>query len=145
MTQKEVVGKRFKDFRKLIGKTQKEIAAEADMSQANIAKIEKGEIFPNLEILIYLYGKHNLNIHWIISGNGEAILSQRDYGEYTQDMNELLFYLDNNPSVRYSILKYFLIYKYKHQDSLPPIEKSENKFNIFEVHNELSRKNRGDD
>jgi transcriptional regulator with XRE-family HTH domain len=146
---KKIIGERFKDFRKKIGKTQKELAQEAEMSQANIAKIENGEIFPNLEILISLYSKYNLNIHWIISGKGDSMLrGQKDYGEYNDDMEELLFYLNNSPRVRYAILKYFLIYKYKNRDSMPKFLGSLEQFNTFEVldelSDELSKKNQGD-
>jgi len=71
MADKKEIGTRINMFRKMIDKTLIQLSKEANVSHSNIARIERGEIFPNFLILEYLHNRYKLNFHWLITGNGE--------------------------------------------------------------------------
>jgi transcriptional regulator with XRE-family HTH domain len=68
---KEEIGSRFRQFRDRIGKAQHELAAELKISQSTIANIERGKAFPNINYLHYFYNNYQLNINWLLIGQGD--------------------------------------------------------------------------
>jgi len=70
---KESIGYRLRKFRKAIQKTQADIAHEASVSQANVARMESGDVFPNITYLSYLHKYYKMNTNWLISGEGEML------------------------------------------------------------------------
>ncbi|MCP4146211.1 MAG: helix-turn-helix transcriptional regulator [bacterium] len=70
---KKEVGRRFRRFRESIEKAQYELAEELGISQSTIANIERGKAFPNINYLHNFYHKYNLNINWLITGEGEML------------------------------------------------------------------------
>jgi len=71
---KKSVGLRFKKFRIHINKSQEALAAELEVCQSNIARIECGHLLPNIYFQKYLSDKYQLNINWLINGNDKMIL-----------------------------------------------------------------------
>jgi transcriptional regulator with XRE-family HTH domain len=75
-TIKQEVGKRFRKFREEIKKAQHELAAELDIYQSTITNIERGKTFPNIRYLLHFFDKYNLNINWLLSSQGEMLVTQ---------------------------------------------------------------------
>jgi transcriptional regulator with XRE-family HTH domain len=76
MNEKEIFGSRLKQFRKNLNLTLKALEDLTCLSYSNIARIERGEIFPNFEFLVDLHNKFNLDLHWLITGAGEMYREQ---------------------------------------------------------------------
>lgn len=118
------IGKRFRQMRLYVGISQKEIADIFGMNQSNIARIEKGIVSPNMLICHYFKTHYNINTNWLISGRGNMVLPGSvqdpaiDYGEFTEEVLDLLFYLDRVPEVRLAVLKYFVGYKLENKKQL---------------------------
>jgi transcriptional regulator with XRE-family HTH domain len=70
-TAKEGVGLRFRKFREEIGRVQREMGEELNISQSTVANIERGKAFPNITYLHYFYHKYRLNINWLLTGRGQ--------------------------------------------------------------------------
>jgi DNA-binding XRE family transcriptional regulator len=60
------VGSRIKKLRGPI--LQEELAAQLDVSQGHLSKIERGKIAPSLEMLILLSERFHRTIDWILRG-----------------------------------------------------------------------------
>ncbi|MDQ1351776.1 MAG: Helix-turn-helix protein [Acidobacteriota bacterium] len=74
---KKEVGIRFREFRKAIDKSQKEIADEVRVSQSTFANIEGGKAYPNLSYLLHFSQKYHLDIIWVLTGDGQ-MLKEKD-------------------------------------------------------------------
>ena len=48
---------------------QVEFASELGISQAQLSKIERGEVAPTLELLVLLGNKFKKTVDWIVNGN----------------------------------------------------------------------------
>ena len=48
---------------------QVEFASELGISQAQLSKIERGEVAPTLELLVLLSNKFKRTVDWIVNGN----------------------------------------------------------------------------
>lgn len=116
---KKEMGQRFRLFRKHLGKTQKTLAGELGIRQSNIARIEMGVISPSMYACYRLKEDYYLNVNWLLSGSGDMILKEKerkddgpvDYEEFTEEMQDLFYHLDNVPEIRHEVLKYFFNYK----------------------------------
>jgi transcriptional regulator with XRE-family HTH domain len=76
MEPKKIYGHRLKEFRKFLKKTLKDFAKETGLSNSNISRIERGEIFPNFEFLSNLQKKFDLNLNWVNLGIGSMFLNK---------------------------------------------------------------------
>jgi transcriptional regulator with XRE-family HTH domain len=66
---------RFLDIRKKLRLNQSELAFELDSSQNQISRFEKDKDF-SFKILEILLVKYNININWLICGDGEMFLNE---------------------------------------------------------------------
>ncbi len=73
---KRQIGARFRAVRQYLGITQSEIADQLNMNRASISKIDTGESAPNVKILNYLGRTHKINLHWLLTGEGEMVLGK---------------------------------------------------------------------
>jgi len=71
---KKDVGIRFKLFRADQKKPQHELAAELKVHQSTITNIEHGTTFPKISYLYYFFERYNLNVNWLITGQGDMYL-----------------------------------------------------------------------
>ncbi len=121
---KEKIGERFRQMRNYVGLSQKETSAIFGMNQSNIARIEKGIVSPNMSICHYFKSRYNINTNWLISGRGEMLIKERpkaksvDYGEFEEEMKDLLFYLRQMPEIRLGVLKFFVGYKLENKKQI---------------------------
>lgn len=71
-------GERFKILRKSLKLNQEDFAKHIGVSSVSfISNIEKGQKIPGSEILFILKSKNpTLNLNWLLSGEGEMLLSE---------------------------------------------------------------------
>jgi DNA-binding XRE family transcriptional regulator len=60
------VGSRIKKLRGTM--LQEELAAQLDVSQGHLSKIERGKIAPSLEMLVFFSMRFHKTIDWILRG-----------------------------------------------------------------------------
>jgi transcriptional regulator with XRE-family HTH domain len=71
---KKEIGRRFKQFRQAIKKSQQKLAHELKVCQTTISSIEMGKSFPRIGIQNYLNIHYHLNLNWLLTGQGEMII-----------------------------------------------------------------------
>jgi len=64
------IGKRIKQARTDKGLRQKEIAEKFGLHSASMSKIESGDSSTSVEILLKIKEILNVNLHWILTGEG---------------------------------------------------------------------------
>jgi transcriptional regulator with XRE-family HTH domain len=76
--QKKAMGKRFKQFRELLGKSRKEIENEANfllIQEQRIKMVEIGAIIPDILFIQYFTENYGLNLTWLVKGTGKPFLT----------------------------------------------------------------------
>ncbi len=110
---KSGIGKRFAEVRKTKGLSQVDFSKQLEVSSATIANIERGFIYPNMDLLYYLIFKENVNPYWLFAGIGEIYSISKNIGPginldkhfadpEVKEMMDLL----NVPKVKRSLLSY---------------------------------------
>lgn len=56
---------------------QREFAQQMGIAQSHISKVEKGMSLPGCFILAGLYRMYQININWLLSGDGEIQMNQK--------------------------------------------------------------------
>lgn len=77
----ENIGLRLKQIRKLLGKSQEEIANELGLTKQAISNIEHSKSSPNIPLLHKLLVDYGVNINFIISGNGNIFTKDEKASE----------------------------------------------------------------
>jgi len=69
-----VIGKRFRELRMLLHKTQVQMSEELEITQANMSQIESGKCLPNFSFQQRLAERFpEINFNWILYGEGDPI------------------------------------------------------------------------
>lgn len=69
-----MLSENIKKARILMKMSQQEMAQKLGCPYQTISKYERGEIKPTSDVLTKIGGEFNLNINWLLSGNGETFL-----------------------------------------------------------------------
>ena len=72
----EIFEERLVEFRKTITSNASAFARSIDLSQPVYANYERGQRRPAFEILEKMARVHNVNLNWLLTGNGEMFLAQ---------------------------------------------------------------------
>ena len=67
------IGQRLKKFRMSQGFTQEQFSEFLSTGRANLSRVEKGETFPNHEILKLMRHKFHIKMDWLLFGLGMPI------------------------------------------------------------------------
>lgn len=135
---KRNIGAKFRDLRRMLGFTQAEMVESFNIGRANYSRIEKGEIFPNGEILFILKKKYNVCLDWLIADEGimqpprkRGMKLDLEFSKENSELDELNYLMNKIPMIKHAILGYFLEYKAKNkeliQKMLKEAEKEEKK------------------
>lgn len=73
-----MIGKRLRLVRKELGKLQSELAQDIGLNPSAISQMESGKIRPSLESLLVLWRKYKLDLHWLLTGEGEMFCESRN-------------------------------------------------------------------
>ncbi|MBN2546534.1 MAG: helix-turn-helix transcriptional regulator [Spirochaetes bacterium] len=66
---------RFKDFRQMLGLTQKAFAEKLNIKRDIISSIESGKVGPSREVIKKMIDLFDLNTNWLFTGEGEVFRS----------------------------------------------------------------------
>lgn len=86
-------GLNFRIFRKILNKTQDELAEEMKVSKATISNFERGITDIKPGYLHYLYTEYGLNINWLLTGRGKIFAHREGIPPGNVQINEKLYEL----------------------------------------------------
>ena len=115
MKDKTTIAGRIKDIRKTLKLTQKELAEGIDVSITCICDVEKGKYKPNCDFLENISRVLNVNLYWLIYGQGEMfldpaiLLDLQSYKYYvkTEEVRNFLWYYQRSAIVQHSTMAHF--------------------------------------
>jgi transcriptional regulator with XRE-family HTH domain len=70
------IGKRIKSIRKLLNKSQEQFASDLSISKQAVSNIENSKSMPSISLLSKLLVDLNVNINYILSGEGEIFVAK---------------------------------------------------------------------
>jgi transcriptional regulator with XRE-family HTH domain len=73
---KKEIGRRLRELREAIGKTQTQLARELQVYQSTITNMEIGKTFPSIKYLHYFHHTYGLNTNWLLTGQGEMFVAE---------------------------------------------------------------------
>ncbi|MCB5254375.1 MAG: XRE family transcriptional regulator [Candidatus Cloacimonadaceae bacterium] len=73
-----MIGKRLRDLRNELNIRQSDIAQDIGINPSAISQMESGKINPSLESLLLLWKKHKVDLHWLLTGEGEMFCDSRN-------------------------------------------------------------------
>jgi len=92
---KKEIGNRFKAFRLLVGKSQREFSAESELPIEYISQIELGTILPGIISVEYFTRSYGLNISWLVTGKGYIFQTQgTETPRYAYLLDKMMDYRD---------------------------------------------------
>lgn len=80
---------RFIEIRKHFFQNQSEMATAFNISKQTISDYERGRTFPKTDILEKLATEYNVNLNWLIAGQGNMLLSDNDKVNNNDIINQL--------------------------------------------------------
>jgi len=112
------IGERIQLIRKKLNFLQKDFAKSLDISNASLSEMESGNAKPRFRLIFNLTKKHNVNLHYLLYGEGEIFLekevsSSKDFKintEHQTFFKEFLFYFNSSHLVRTAMMNYFRAY-----------------------------------
>ncbi len=113
------IGSRLKRVRNYLNLTLKEIGAKTGLSPSGISYMESGKKKPSSLYMFELSKKFNVNINWVLTGEGKMtkpdVELNLNFGEDNEIIKELIFYIENIPFARHDFLRNF--YKFKKENN----------------------------
>lgn len=119
----EEFGQRLKEIRQQLRLLQKDFAASLEVTGSFLSEVEKGKANPGFDVLKRIYYVYNVNLNYLIDGIGEPFVDRNQpavpissaTGLEKEKLQELLFYIENAPVVRYAVYEFFSNYLYKNK------------------------------
>lgn len=110
------IGKRINQIRKALNLTQEDFGKTLGTSKASLSEIENGKYKASIELLEKLVKKHNVNLHFVITGEGDMFISPtaasyvraEKFAVNLDDVRDFLYHFE-----RSFILQYFIMGQYK--------------------------------
>ncbi|MBQ8847474.1 MAG: helix-turn-helix transcriptional regulator [Candidatus Gastranaerophilales bacterium] len=93
----ENIGLRIKNIRKLLNKSQEELASEVSLTKQAISNIETAKSAPGINLLSKLLLDYNVNLNYIIGGMGDIFITKdKTYESLRASLiKEVELFLDN--------------------------------------------------
>ncbi|MDQ1355556.1 MAG: helix-turn-helix protein [Acidobacteriota bacterium] len=131
---KNALGKRFAEVRKAKRLTQVEFSKQLGVSSATVANIERGFIYPNMDLLYYLIFKEGVSPYWLFSGDGEMVDTQRIVSKIYHVIQDLI----EDPEVETLLLdlnipamRHFLLAHHQMLAESPEFKNQKEKFQLL--------------
>ncbi|WP_061222156.1 helix-turn-helix domain-containing protein [Leptospira weilii] len=91
---------RIRVLLKALGVTQKEFADNVGISQGFVSEIINGKNVPSHETLARIAFKYRVNLNWLINGEGEMFIPQRDeLYKYSDENRNIMFQIHQKPEM----------------------------------------------
>jgi transcriptional regulator with XRE-family HTH domain len=115
------IGSRMKSARLALNMTIEQIHQMVGFSKSLISEAEHGLKKPSSIYLHALLDKFNVNINYILNGEGRMFITGEEiaadgFGRDSELVKELLDYMQEVDLVRFSVLAFFMEYKEKHKE-----------------------------
>jgi transcriptional regulator with XRE-family HTH domain len=104
------IGSRVKAIRKKLDCTQKEFAKIMGITMVTLSDIETGKKRPGSDLLFILSDLYNVSLNFLLHGKGKmfrldeeidgVFIEDNAFGDYTDDVRELLWYMQNSRLAR---------------------------------------------
>jgi len=115
MTHTKEIGERIREIRKQLKLNQKELGEKMNLSAGSFSEIETGKYNPSMEFLIKLAKNHNVNLCYLLLGEGEMFVdpnlslfsSIEKFAVNIDDVKEFLYYFQRSHIIQYYILNQF--------------------------------------
>jgi transcriptional regulator with XRE-family HTH domain len=115
---KKDIGERLKQVREKLYLSQKQMAADLLIVRSTLSRIERGELFPGIDVLNILVEKKGVSLTWLIGGRGgmfdPSLKVSHEVLEFVaqnEDVVELLSLMLKVPGLRYSVMGHFHSFK----------------------------------
>jgi transcriptional regulator with XRE-family HTH domain len=110
------VGKRIMQIRKSLNLTREDFGKSLDTSTASLSEIENGKYNAGIELLEKLVKKYNVNLHFVITGEGDMFISpaaayysrMENFAVNLEDVRDFFYHFEHS-----LILQYFIMAQYK--------------------------------
>lgn len=80
-------GRRLRETRQELRMLETDFACRLDVSSKFLSELEQGHVTPAFDLLRKLYTMYNINLHYLLDGEGEAFINK----ESLQDLNTTRF------------------------------------------------------
>ena len=110
--KKKEVGERIKKAREARGLKQKNLAEILGMNRSNISRMESGNVMPKIKTLLKIKDTLHISIDWLLTGQG-VMESLGTFGEYNEDIREMLENMQKHRRVKHAVLEFYLTYMAK--------------------------------
>lgn len=122
----QTFAQRLQNVRNHLHLMQKELAEAIGYSDSFISLLESAHTKPGYFFFKNMMDKFNVNPVYLLSGEGEMLLDEEQKkkidsvykGEDKREVEELLYYMENAPIVRFAVLEYFMSYLYQKEDMI---------------------------
>jgi transcriptional regulator with XRE-family HTH domain len=119
------VGNFVKEIRNYFEMNQEEFSVRLNISKTNLCDIETGKTKPGSDFFYKMHRTLNVNLNYLFTGQGEMFLepteekeplplrkrfdlegyfARKPFGEFTQDMKEILWFLERSRLARGAII-----------------------------------------
>jgi transcriptional regulator with XRE-family HTH domain len=127
------IGSRIKEIRKSLNLKQVEFSKELNISNSTLSEIERGNINPSIDFVIRLSIKFNVNLYYVLLGDGDMFIGTRAFlgstqrfAVNTEDVERFLWYFERSKIIQLLTLGNFQTLLLKEKES---IEKEVEDFN----------------
>ncbi len=120
--KKEEVGERLKKAREARGLKQKDLAVILGMNRSNISRMESGNVMPKIDTLLKIKETLHISIDWLLTGQS-VMESLGTFGEYNEDVREMLEDMQKHRRVKHAVLEFYLTYMVKNIRSKNKVKK----------------------
>jgi transcriptional regulator with XRE-family HTH domain len=120
------IGERIKAVRKLLGLKQAEVSKAIDTSVPTISDYETGKQKANLSFVVNFAETYNVNLNYLVFGRGapfplkgsefEIFWKDRPFGDHTDDVKEILSYMQRSRAVRNAVVGYSMEYIHRNEE-----------------------------
>ena len=112
---KEEISDRLKKIRQALNLKQKELAIELNIAPSSYSEIETGKSNPGLDIIVTLARKYNVNLYYLLMGEGEMFISPEilsltrleEYALNKEHVRDFFRHFQKSESFQYYILSEF--------------------------------------
>ncbi len=126
-------GQRLKSARKELGLTVDDVCVLLDVKRNSYYKYEHGARFPKFDVALSIMDNLGVSFNYLMTGNGEMFLDREPvltggcqlvqeprpvYGEFTDQVSDMLYYIRNSTCVKLAVLKFFREYRYEKADMI---------------------------
>lgn len=119
------IGKRIREVRKELGMLQAEFAEKLSVEISNLSYIENGRRKVQAEFLVGLYNHYDVNINYILTGQGVMFNSQQNKAvdkrtsvEGINSQEDLIWYMNRSSILKHSVLGQATLFYAEHKDTI---------------------------